>query len=557
MKPRTTTIEAGSNVGAAGYYQYRVMNADGTPATEWSERTKNLVLPAGFDVAKTWTGNAGSGTGSFKAQFNSCHAGTGTTPNSAVMNGTYSQTGTTVTRVTGTGTFTSPNVDDFIKFGTGERAKIVSITNTVTVVVDRSQTVAATSLTIYDTSRLYLDTWVAATSTYDVTAGFNGESMDTAAGTTLIWKTYNFATEVAAKTYTEIGVSAQTTLTGTTVLFSRVVLPAPVTVNIGQFLQLRFELLLVLGNYRTQQAITMSVTGWPYSYAIQSIVSNGTYWDVVVGAACSSHYAVGRPIIITGALPATSAITTITSTVSDFTVTTSAAHGKVAGNSIVIAGSSVAGYNGTWTVLAAPTTTTLTVTSGANPGAATGGTLRLTTPGTWYDGTYTIASFPNSTTIRITNATSITAAGVAGTVTNSMAATGIITGSAGAFATSLTVGIVEPGNGQGGAIKGMAFVTEANMKTGMAYGAANGTWTTVSTSTNSTAGSYDASNRKRTFSATIPSANQVGQTLRQLVVGDTSSTATLFVVTFDERQRKDNGFQLVLNYTVSWEPDLS
>jgi len=540
-------------LGVAGYYRTRVMNRDGSPATEWSAPQKNLVLPGGYSAtANTYAGNIGS----FSSQFRSFHVGTGTTPNSAAIDGTYSQSGTTLTRATGTGTFVSGNVGDFVKFATGQRAKIVSVTNPVTVEVDRSQTVAAAALTIYDTSRTLLDTWVKATITADVTSGFSGSTTNSDAGTRQTWQTMNFTAETVAKVYTEIGVSAATTTTGSTVLFSRILFDSPVSVAIEQFLQVRFDLVTVLGNYRVSEPITMAITGWPFPYQIQSIVSNGTYWDVVVGSACSSHYATGRPIIITEALPATSAITSISSTVTEFTVTTGTAHGKTAGNSIVIAGSSVAGYNGTWTVATAPTGTTLTVTSGANLGAATGGTLRLTTPGTWYNGTYTIASFPNSTTIRITNATSIAAAGIAGTVTNSMAATGIIVGTAGAFGQSLT-GIVEPGDGTTNT-RQTGLLAEANMRTGLTYGTNPTAPTFISTQVVATSGAYDAANRKRTFTITLPSASQNSQTIRQIVIGTVSDITYTgnFYITFDERQRKDNGYQLVLNYTVSWEPDL-
>lgn len=549
MKPPIQKIDTHVTSGTAGYYRYRVMNSDGTPATDWSEKTKNLILPAGYVV------NAGT-SGAFQKQTQTFHAGTGSTPNSVVIAGTYQQTGTTVTRATGAGIFVSGNVDDFIKFDTGERAKIVSLTNSTTVVVDRSQTVAATGLTIYDTSRLYLDAWSIATLTQDNSVGFNGQTLDTSAGTTLNWFTKNFAIQGAAATYTEIGSAGNSGLTSTTALFSRVVLPVPVTVNIGQFLQLRFEILCILGNYRTSQPITVAVTGWPYSYAIQSIVSNGTFWDITVGAACSSHYAVGRPIIITGALPAFSAITSISSTVSAFTVTTGAAHGKIAGDSIEIAGSSVAGYNGTWTVLAAPTTTTLTVTSGANPGAATGGTLRLTTPGTWYNGTYTIASFPTSTTIRVTNATTITAAGIAGTITNSIAANAIITGSGGAFEFAGGNAIVEPGSGM---IRSTGLIAESNLRTGMAYGLTLSHTSGVyidSASRTAVVAAYNASTRSRSSTVTFASAEGVSQVIRQIIIGGVS-IQSVFVITFDERQRKDNGFQLVLTHGVSWEPDLS
>jgi hypothetical protein len=525
--------------GVAGVYHHRVMNRDGTPATDWSAPQKNLILPAGH------------GNTDFFNMLTVFHVGTGTTPNKATLDGTYSQTGTTVTRATGSGTFVSGNINDFIKFGTGERARIASLTNSLTVEVDRSQTVAATSLQIYDTSRTLLDAWVKSTTTADGTAGASGVTLDSDLGTCLTWATRNFAIETSAQTYTEVGIS-RTGTTGTSVLFSRVVLDSPVSVGVDQFLQLRFDLLCVLGNYRTSAPITVAITGWPFPYQIQSIVSNGTFWDVVVNTACNAHYAVGRPIIITGALPATSPITSITSTVSNFTVTTSAVHGKIAGDSIVIAGSSVAGYNATWTVASAPTTTTLVVTSGANLGSATGGTVRLTTPATWFNGTHTIASFPNATTIRITNATTIPAAGVAGTVTNSLEASAIITGTTAFGRAGFTGGIVECVNGG----KGMAFIAEANLRSGLTYGTTVSGITPISSQTTSANGAYDAINRTQTFTSTFVSANQNSTTIRQLYVGNSSSGGQLFI-TFDERQRKDNGFQMVLNFTVSWEPDLA
>jgi hypothetical protein len=98
------------------------------------------------------------------------------------------------------------------------------------------------------------------------------------------------------------------------------------------------------------------------------------------------------------------------------------------------------------------------------------------------------------------------------------------------------------------------MVNEANMKTGLQYGVNPSSWTYITAATGHVAGTYDSANRKRTFTVTFPSANQNSQTIRQLVVGQTPS---FFVVTFDERQRKNNGFQMVLNYTVSWEPDLA
>ncbi len=548
-------LEARTHYGIGATYQVRVMQptnwdsrgrvTSAKPVTDWTAPQRNLILPAGY--TSTWQ----DGTFASILSHNSSgmHAGTGTTPNKVILDGTFSQTGTTVTRVSGVGVFASGNVNDFIKFASGEYAKIVSFTNTLQVEVDRSQAVAAAALTVYDTSRTLLDTWVKGSSTNDGAAGASGATHDTDAGTYRVWRTCNFSTESVARTYTEIGFG--TGILNSTVLFSRILLDSPVNVDIGQFLQVRADLMMKLGNYRVYEPLTVNITGWPYTYNVQSIVSNGTYWDVVVDPACSSHYAVGRPITIAGALPVKTNITSLSSTGSDFTVNATA-HGKLVGDSIVLEGVTPSGYNGTWTVATVPNANSLTVTSGINPGAGTGGTIRLATPGTWYNGTHTIASFPNSTTIRITNATSIAPAGIGGTVKNNLNATGIITNYA--FGPSGNwSGVAEPGTAQS---KSLNMWDEANIRTGLVYGSQPSLGTALGSGT-VVAGTYDTANRSQVFTGTVASGTANSQTIRQITFGIATSQPTgRFWITFEERQRKDNGYQLVVAYTVSWEPDL-
>jgi autotransporter-associated beta strand protein len=62
-----------------------------------------------------------------------------------------------------------------------------------------------------------------------------------------------------------------------------------------------------------------------------------------------------------------------TSTVNTVTITTTVAHGYVAGESVVLANIGVAGYNGTFTITSVPSLTTFTYTIGAPGLAASGG----------------------------------------------------------------------------------------------------------------------------------------------------------------------------------------
>ena len=120
------------------------------------------------------------------------------------------------------------------------------------------------------------------------------------------------------------------------------------------------------------------------------------------------------------------------------TITTSAAHGLSAGQTVTIAGVGVAGYNGTFPVVSAPSTTQFTYIAGASGLAASGGgtsasataTIQttaahgfvvgqlVTTSGigvAGYNGTFPIASVPDSTHFTFSAATGGLAASGGGT----------------------------------------------------------------------------------------------------------------------------------------------
>src|SRR3989442_3678079 len=111
------------------------------------------------------------------------------------------------------------------------------------------------------------------------------------------------------------------------------------------------------------------------------------------------------------------------------TITTSAAHGLSAGQSVTIAGVGVAGYNGTFPVVSVPTTTQFTYIAGASGLAASGGgtaasataTIQtvadhgvvagqlVTTSGigvAGYNGTFAVTAVPDSTHFTFTATTS-------------------------------------------------------------------------------------------------------------------------------------------------------
>lgn len=109
--------------------------------------------------------------------------------------------------------------------------------------------------------------------------------------------------------------------------------------------------------------------------ALKAVVDN-LYGDSTYGA--NKIRVSGNPCWNSNALfPARSrtdiGISSITSTATDFTVTTSVSHGLTAGDYTVIAGASVSDYDGLHTVTAS-TSTTYTITSTINAGSSSGGT---------------------------------------------------------------------------------------------------------------------------------------------------------------------------------------
>jgi hypothetical protein len=155
----------------------------------------------------------------------------------------------------------------------------------------------------------------------------------------------------------------------------------------------------------------------------------------------------------------------------------------------------------------------------------------------------------------VTNNTVTVPAGASGTVTNSTAANCIVAGYAtliGGF-NGFEAGPLEmPPNSF---YRQLMIFAEASMKTGMAHGvlSSESGGLTLGTVTFTDSG-YNAATQSRTFGHVVPSGGGLSETIRQLLFRTRSGQIW---ITYDERQRKDNGYQLTLNYTISWEPDLS
>lgn len=295
---------------------------------------RNLILDQGMDILATesW----------FNA-FRWAAAGTGTTPTKVAVDGTASQSGTTVTLAGSSYSFVSGDVGSWLKWSSGEEAKITAFTNSTTVTVSPSQTVSSGTLvglfrcgqTALDTEIVRVGGDVSDTNVFpEYTDGggrwSQGFFPDDSTGIIDMVRTFDFPEEVGSVTYNEVGAAYSATNPGN--LFSRVLLSSPVTVTAGRRLRVRYTLSLTVPYAVSPRPVntTVSVSGWPYAYS-GSIVS----------------------------------------TVSDFTVTTSENHHYLAGGTINILGATNPGYDGEW-LIDSVTANTIVVLSASNLGAATG-----------------------------------------------------------------------------------------------------------------------------------------------------------------------------------------
>jgi hypothetical protein len=333
-------------------------------------------------------------TGAYISGINStCGAYTSTAESYEDLPGTWSQTGNTITRASGAGTFpVSPShIGCELKWNTGERVHVTARTS------DTQITVSGPARTITGgTIRRYLCNdgafWGSAAQT-----SFTGTTtavLDHAAGWVEYTRQVNFASATSAYTLGSVIVDG-----------ARVKLPATVAIDVEDQIQLLYSRRETVTGRNQSYELGAEAVGLPQKYSMLSIVGNGTNVDVTFSAA--THFLAGDKLDLRGIITKKAAISSASSTSTTFTINTATAHGLIAGDSVTIEGASLAGYNGTFTVATAPTTTQLTITDAANPGAmGAAGTVRLTTPATYFDdlGLATIASMVSSSVARITSA---------------------------------------------------------------------------------------------------------------------------------------------------------
>jgi hypothetical protein len=241
---------------AKGRYKCRVMDANGNKVFEHGKWLPNLILDSGLDKVAYMP---------WAQCFQFCRSGTGTTATKVTTASNASQTGTTVSITAGSFSFTSGHVGKLIYWpGTDTSAKITAFTNTTTVTVDRSQSVSAAAFDLYNVDQTSLTTPYSMNMRYQIGEGMCGTDID--GDTVTMFRTFDFYIEGSPIQITELGFSDAPK---SSTLFSRVLLPDPIFLSAGQWLQVSYQLSIKLSP-ATPNGKSPTVSGWPVAPAVST-----------------------------------------------------------------------------------------------------------------------------------------------------------------------------------------------------------------------------------------------------------------------------------------------
>lgn len=338
----------------------------------------NLILNGALTTGGSFSAMSGSNPITF-------YATTSSDPNYEDLDGTWNQSGNTVTRASGSGTFpTSPSqIGNELKWEDGERCHVTARAS------DTSITVSGPSRTITGKTIRRYNTNFSSTTNAQNKASTSNPSPVTDLAVGIQTRTRGVIFDAASAPYTLRAV----VIGGST---ARIVLPVPVEVEEFDQLEMSYTVQLSVSGRETHEIVLSdAIAGWPVEYPALDVTGDGS--EIAITAE-DHHFLEDDEVVIKNAIPLRHAITTISSDGTEWTVT-APSHGLSPSDTCVIEGCSVTGYNGTHTVASAPDADTITILNVTSPGAASDGTVRLATPGTYFNGTYTVTSVPDSDTV--------------------------------------------------------------------------------------------------------------------------------------------------------------
>lgn len=186
--------------------------------------------------------------------------------------------------------------------------------------------------------------------------------------------------------------------------YAHIILPAPVAVLAGDQISLTYSLSAsIFPMWGVDVTMSEYVNGWPFRYNITNLSGNGVNVTASVASTPLMHFLSGDTITVE-AVPLRKAITSINSNGTIWTVAVTG-HGLTPGQSIVHENISNIAYNGVYVVNTTPDANTYTVANVTSPGASSGGTVRLATPGTYFSGEYQVLCASATTVVYACTAT--------------------------------------------------------------------------------------------------------------------------------------------------------
>lgn len=287
----TNRQKTGIHQTLEGYYRVSVVDGN-TNEVIWEqpELTKNLILNQGLDqVYSTIYAQlmrfAIAGTGTRLNYIDPAGSVMSQTSNTIFLNPTGSGAGLNHLTESFGGFSSAVSVGDIIKYTTGSggitEVTVTGVTD-LTASVSPNLSITSQSFTIWKTSQTGLqselkraggfasDGDLITGTSWLVGTGNCGSSASL--GQVAYFRTYDFQTESISRTYGEIGVG-WSGVTGSATVFSRVVLPSTVFVDVGQRLRVFYQLNVALNPASGSPRQNVSITGWPVS---PSTTTHGT-----------------------------------------------------------------------------------------------------------------------------------------------------------------------------------------------------------------------------------------------------------------------------------------
>jgi len=259
-------------MGLEGFYKVAVVDAQGEEVWRQPEWNKNLILNQGMDMMPSYylaevMRYAVAGTGSRVNSITSSASQASVIEGGLALDPQPGGIQNFDTEIWG-GWSGSLASGDMIKFADGTEVRVGTVGATSCAVTPTS-TVSTQSFTIWKTSQTSMHheskrggSGIAG-SAYLTGVGNCGSSI--AANVVTYLRTYDFAVETVQTTYREVGVARATS--GASTIFSRIMLPTTVSIDVGQRLRLVYQLQATFLPTSSQYVTNATVNGWPVTPA--------------------------------------------------------------------------------------------------------------------------------------------------------------------------------------------------------------------------------------------------------------------------------------------------